>query len=240
MVSIVFAGPSLTSADRAAFPKVQFRAPAAQGDVLRCIVENPKAIGIIDGYFGDRLAVHQKEILEAMAQGIPVWGGASMGALRASELNIYGMRGVGSIFQAYLSGAISSDADVAVTHGPEELDFLATSISMVDVRATVAALRRRRVVSNEMLELIMDSSLALHFSDRTWQAIAAGVQRSNLSLPSLEKILTDSEIQQKRLDAIEVLRRLTAQTHDATPARIGPPLTTYYKKIRNRALSKAT
>ena len=45
-----------------------------------------EAIGIIDGYFERVPSVWHKEILWAMAEGIHVFGSASMGALRAAEL----------------------------------------------------------------------------------------------------------------------------------------------------------
>ena len=232
---IVFVGPSLTREDRAIFPEVRFLAPAAQGDILRCIVKKPEAIGLIDGYFGDRLAVHQKEILEAMEAGIPVLGGGSMGALRAVELTRYGMQGVGAIFEAYRSGEINSDADVAVTHGPEELGFVATSISMVDVRATIAALRRRGIVSNSEQELILQSAASIHFSERTWSEIAGGVHQTGRELLRLQKILKESSIQQKRLDAIELVRSLKGTLAQLEPTRTPPPMTSYYQAIRSRA-----
>ena len=61
--------------------------PSAQGDVYRVAQERPSAIGIVDGYFEGVLSVWHKEILWAMAEGIHVFGSASMGALRAAELH---------------------------------------------------------------------------------------------------------------------------------------------------------
>ena len=49
----------------------------------RSIAHRPRAIGIIDGYFQQVPSVWHKEILWAMAQGVHVFGSASMGALRA-------------------------------------------------------------------------------------------------------------------------------------------------------------
>jgi len=60
--------------------------PAEQGDVYRAAARKPDAIGIVDGRFQDVPAVWHKEVLWAMSRGIPVYGAASMGALRAAEL----------------------------------------------------------------------------------------------------------------------------------------------------------
>ena len=39
-----------------------------------------------------------------MSEGVPVFGAASMGALRAAELHEFGMRGIGRIFEAFRDG----------------------------------------------------------------------------------------------------------------------------------------
>ena len=71
----------------------------------RSSATRPRAVGIIDGYFQQVPSVWHKEILWAMAQGVHVFGSASMGALRAAELAPFGMRGVGLIFEAYRDGS---------------------------------------------------------------------------------------------------------------------------------------
>ena len=61
-------------------------------------------IAIIDGVFHKEPAVSHKEILEAIKKGVTVVGGASMGALRASELDDFGMIGVGRVYHDYSNG----------------------------------------------------------------------------------------------------------------------------------------
>ena len=78
--------------------------PARLGDVYRACQRRPAALLIIDGLFDQQLAVWHKEILWALAQGVRVYGAASMGALRAAELAAFGMVGVGAIFQAFSQG----------------------------------------------------------------------------------------------------------------------------------------
>ena len=56
------------------------------------------AILIVDGEFGQSLSVWHKEILHALHRGIRVVGASSMGALRAAELDRFGMEGVGEIY----------------------------------------------------------------------------------------------------------------------------------------------
>ena len=131
MTVIVFAGPSLPPADRDSFPDVEFRAPVGQGDVWRAIEDGPSAIGIIDGYFEGVPSVWHKEILLALSKGIPVAGAASMGALRAAELDTYGMTGIGAIYEAYRDGVYEDDDEVAVLHGPAETGHVAVTVPTV-------------------------------------------------------------------------------------------------------------
>ena len=67
----------------------------------------PGAIGVIDGYFDGVPSVWHKEILWALSQGIRVFGGASMGALRAAELDGFGMTGVSDASTSGIATAFS-------------------------------------------------------------------------------------------------------------------------------------
>jgi hypothetical protein len=228
---IVFAGPSLSRADIARHDTLDFLPPVARDDVLRAIDDRPEAIGIVDGHFGDRPAVLHKEILEAMAEGIEVYGAASMGALRACELHSFGMIGVGRIFRAYLNGDLTSDAAVAVAHGPAELGFPLLSVAQVDVAATARALVAREHLAPEEARALVRTSAAIFYADRTWRGIAeacAGPREA----ASLEALLSSSHVEAKRLDAIELLR--TMERAPPTVARgtkaFRPPRTPSFRR----------
>lgn len=227
---VVFAGPSVQAEDCERFPDLTFRPPAAQGDILRAAWDGAEAIGLIDGYFGDRLAPHQKEILEAMAAGIPVVGAASMGALRAAELAQYGMQGVGAIFEGYADGTMECDAEVAVSHGPEELGFVATSIAMVDVRATVAAMEAAGVIGEPRGQDILAAAQDIHFARRTPESIAEAVGGSE----EIAALLSEHRVEQKRQDSVALLEVMAAGSL-AQPDGPPPPMSRYYEAIRGRA-----
>src|SRR5262249_25127305 len=118
--AIVFLGPSLRAADLRQLSSFDVRPPAAHGDVYRAVQDHPRTIGIVDGYFEGVPSVWHKEILYALSEGVHVYGAASMGALRAAELDGFGMQGVGRIYEGYRDGLFEDDGDVAVSHGPEE------------------------------------------------------------------------------------------------------------------------
>jgi hypothetical protein len=91
MKPVVFAGPTIGAADVRHVLDADVLPPVAQGDVYRVARHGPPAIGIIDGYFDGVPSVWHKEILWAIEQGIPVFGSASMGALRFRALQSWAL-----------------------------------------------------------------------------------------------------------------------------------------------------
>ena len=114
--AVVFLGPTLTLDEGRAVLDAQYLPPAGHGDVLRAALRRPRVIAIVDGVFERQPAVWHKEILFALSKGIHVYGAASMGALRAAELDEFGMRGIGEVYRAYADGTLEDDDEVAVAH----------------------------------------------------------------------------------------------------------------------------
>jgi len=81
----------------AAILDADYYPPARKGDVYRIISSGVKTIILIDGVFHSAPSVWQRELLDAMEEGIQVLGASSMGALRAAELHQFGMVGFGVI-----------------------------------------------------------------------------------------------------------------------------------------------
>src|ERR1700758_4110244 len=106
MIAIVFSGPSLPLSKAPFVAGMEWRPPVRQGDLYKAALGRPALIGVIDGTFELVPTVWHKEILWAMAQGIHVYGAASIGALRAAELHSFGMVGIGRIFDAYRDGIL--------------------------------------------------------------------------------------------------------------------------------------
>jgi hypothetical protein len=208
MTILVFVGPTLRREDIAPFVDVVPLPPVAQGDVYRAAQRRPRAIGIIDGYFSGAPSVWHKEILWAISQGIPVFGSASMGALRAAELHAFGMRGVGRIFEAFRDGALEDDDEVAVVHGPAELGYLAASEAMVNIRATLASAEAGGVLSAASRRALEAFGKSLFFPQRNWEVLLQAAAMHGV--PAAERAaladwLTRGRVDQKRADALEML-----------------------------------
>lgn len=213
MTIAVFAGPSLARAD-ASVPGITYLPPAAEGDLYRAARQGPRAIGLIDGYFEAQPAVWHKEILWAMAQGIHVFGAASMGALRAAELWSFDMVGVGTIYRAYRCGALIDDAEVAVLHGPPELGYPSVTEALVNVRANLSRARAKGVLSNEMRHRLLQSAQAVYYKDRTWERIFAKAVSDGIAKDEAARLkdwLKKNSFDLKRRDAGMLIRLMKAR-----------------------------
>ncbi len=224
---LVFVGPSLTPDDKTNFNQAQYAPPCEEGDVIRAMDAGFKAVGIIDGFFGDRRAVSHKEILLALSKGVAVYGAASMGALRAAELDSWGMQGVGSIYEKYRCGKFMDDGDVAVTHGPAELEFPVTSLAVVDVEATLASLVARRQITDYEMKRLMDVARGIFYVERSWAALAEAGFKDTETQTQMTQLFTSGAVQAKRLDALALMQKFE---HNALPDlfhRPAPPPKTF-------------
>jgi hypothetical protein len=199
MTSYVFAGPTLASAEVQAACGAICLPPVALGDVYQIAQKRPEAIGIIDGYFDGVPAVWHKEILWAMAEGVHVFGCASMGALRAAELHDFGMRGVGRIFEWYRDGTLEDDDEVAVLHGPKETGYVALSEPMVNIRATLEKAIEQRVIGPGTRQALEALAKSLFYQQRSWEALFDHPDAK--ALPAAERAAVQAWLPQGRVDA---------------------------------------
>jgi hypothetical protein len=214
-VKVIFVGPSLHR-DLAFLRRRQddivWAGPARCGDIARAARSGVTAIALVDGLFDQSAAPWHKEVLSALSLGLPVGGGASMGALRAAECDAFGMTGIGAIYRRYAAGDIVDDAEVAQLHAPEELNYLPLTEPMVNVEPTLARLDRQGVVSAVAVRALAEAARLTHYSERTY----AEIIRRSADLDADEAQAAGAwfqanAIDQKRLDALEVLDWLRGQ-----------------------------
>ncbi len=207
----VFIGPTISAATAGKYLDAEYLPPAAQGDVFKVAQGAPLAIGIVDGYFHRVPSVWHKEILWALSQGIHVFGSASMGALRAAELDSFGMVGVGQIYEDYRDGTNSNDDEVAVTHGPAETGYLALSEALVNIRPTLRQAQEERVISSATGAALLKIAAATFFPERSYDNLIACARLENLpgvEIDTLADWLEAGRINQKRHDAIDMLKHM--------------------------------
>jgi len=221
---LAFLGPSLPAAEaRRLVPGVELWPPICQGD-LSTVVErlHPRAVLIVDGEFSQSLSVWHKEILHALGLGIRVIGASSMGALRAAELDRFGMEGVGEIYAYYRDGWLTSDADVALLHSDADEGYRALTWALVDVRATVQALGKLGELNGDDAAAVLHAAEALHFTARTQRAMARQLALEGMTEPragELAKLLGAGYVDQKARDAVEGFEHLARL--DEIPPPVG-------------------
>ncbi|REE28371.1 hypothetical protein C7452_0379 [Methanothermobacter defluvii] len=203
---IIFTGPSLSHLEASAILEADYRPPVRRGDIQEAMKENPDIIGIIDGVFHQSPAVGHREIIDALRKGVKVVGGASMGALRASELSELGMVGVGRIFTSYLEGEIESDDDVAVAFNPENLEPL--SDSLVSIEFNLKRALRRGVIGDPDFRELMDTARKIFYPLRNYRRILHEARIPDDVKESLLLFLESEGRDLKREDALEVIHHI--------------------------------
>lgn len=207
---VVYTGTSISYSDAKKILDADYRPPVKRDDIRRIIRSSPDIIGIIDGVFFDSAAVAHREIIEALRSGITVVGGASMGALRASELESYGMVGAGKIYEMYRSGIIESDDEVAVTFNAETMEAL--SVPLVNIRLTVKAAHDAGILTGEQAASIIGIARKIFYPERSYQNIITGSLKEGIIEDSDKEKLLDffkrHEVDVKREDAVLVLEKI--------------------------------
>jgi len=207
---VVFLGSSLPVTEAAKILDADYRPPVKRGDIEALMKRPPPAIAVIDGEFFQSLAISPKEILRALEQGIPVWGAASLGALRAVELHPFGMIGVGTVFRLYRSGRVRSDDEVAVAYSSEHARPL--SEAMINIRVALNQARRDGVIAHAACRRLIREAKSMYFPERSWTGLwhSASKWLPPSDSRALRRYLARTNPDVKRDDARRLLEKLGA------------------------------
>ncbi|WP_292467185.1 TfuA-related McrA-glycine thioamidation protein [Methanolobus sp.] len=208
--ALIFAGTSISHEDAAKVLDATYWPPISRGDVNKAICQGYTVIGIIDGMFFSRAAVGHKEIIRATKEGITVVGGCSMGALRASELDVHGMTGVGQIYEWYRDGVIEDDDEVAVAINPDT--FEPVSNPMVNIRETFKVALRSQIINDDEFRHVTELAKRTHYTERSYYGITKRASREGIipedKADELLRFCIENECDVKRDDALLVLEKI--------------------------------
>lgn len=232
----VFAGPSLSGSPVLELDGVCPHPPIAHGDLYRLRLGPGDVVLIVDGVYQHTAPVRHKEILELYSAGTPVYGTASLGALRACEHQGHGMAGLGTVFAWYRDGRLISDADVALTHGDADIGFRAFTHALVSVLGAADRLTADGRLDPGTASRVVELARVVHFSLRTNAALLAAAGEQELTGPIrlvLEKLGADGCGDIKRLDAEAAVRDLLTGAAPSPPADdVQVPVTSYRREWR--------
>jgi hypothetical protein len=105
------------------------------------------------------------------------------------------------------------DSDVALLHAPQELDYAALTVPLVNLRATLRYLSEQATLSVADAVDIEAAAASLFYKERTWSAL---LSRARVPLGADAAMLRDNYVDQKRIDALELLealRRMPTERH---------------------------
>src|SRR5262249_53744493 len=154
-----------------------------------------------------------RELLFAVERGGRILGAASIGALRAAELDSFGMEGIGEIYRRYRTGIIDSDDEVAVLHGPAADEFRPLTEALVTIRHNLGRARRRGVLSFRAAATALRTMRRLHFTHRTHAALLSAVPDDQrlAFVAFLDREAVDLKRQDARLLARTIARRVAGK-----------------------------
>lgn len=211
-MKVIFAGPTLYGADITTSPHYELRPPARQGDFYKAVQDGATVIGLIDGVYEYVPAIWHKEILYGLSKGVHTFGAASMGALRAAECASFGMVGIGEIYEAYATGRLEDDSDVALSHAPAEVGFLPLSVPLVNATATISKCLELSRISPEEHNCLLTAAKRMFFKTRTYKELVRSSISNQARAADILEELRENSINQKLLDA-----QLLIETVIATP-----------------------
>ncbi len=209
---VIFLGPSLTHEKaRKILPDADYRPPAKKGDFLRLAADpDVTMVGLVDGVFLQDYPPTPIEVYQlARKEGTLLAGAASLGALRAVELEKFGMVGIGKIFQLYKSRKINADDEVAVTFAPEG-DYKLQSEAMLDIRYNLFLAKKKDIIGSDTKKVLASVAKEIYFPHRNYAHIIEEARNRYKALDgeirAFEKYIGSNRKSLKEIDAIRLVR----------------------------------
>ncbi|MGE0242393.1 MAG: TfuA-like protein [Nitrososphaeraceae archaeon] len=210
---IVFLGPSLNLEKAKKVINADFRAPAKKGDFIKLSMMSETCIVIlIDGVFLQDYPPTPIEVFQVIRKNnFQVYGASSIGALRAVELEKFGMKGIGKIFELYRKNIINSDDEVAVTFDSE---YNLISEAMIDIRYNIFLALKNKVIDNETKKIMVKIAKSIYFPYRNYDYI---VEKAIELFPSKKEsflrfkvYIINNRISLKEADALKTLQYISS------------------------------
>ncbi|HEX5673108.1 MAG TPA: TfuA-like protein [Nitrososphaeraceae archaeon] len=213
---IVYLGPTLRREEAVKILDADYRDPAKKGDFLMLSQDSDekKYVGFIDGVFLHDYPPPPIEVYHlATRKNIELIGASSLGALRAVELEKFGMKGIGKIFQLFKNGVINADDEVAVTfvRGTNILQ----SEAMIDIRFNLFLAYKKGIITNETKKGFAKIAKSVYFPFRNYEDL---INLTQQKCPSIR-------------DELENFRSYILKNRDSLKARDAVKLLKYLKTV---------
>lgn len=208
---IIFLGPSLGHEKARKILEAEYRPPAKKGDFLQLAGSGSSVniVGLVDGLFLQDYPPTPIEVYQlVMKKNTLLVGAASLGALRAVELEKFGMVGIGKIFELYKKCKVHADDEVAVTFAEDKQ--ILQSEAMIDIRFNLFLAQRKGVIDEVTKRAIAKVAKRTYFPYRNYVDI---IDKSKELYPELTNQLESfrsyihvNRQSLKERDAIKLIR----------------------------------
>jgi hypothetical protein len=213
---IVYLGPTLNREEASKILDADYRDPAKKGDFLRLshTSEEKKYVGFIDGVFLHDYPPSPIEVYHlATRKNIELIGASSLGALRAVELEKFGMKGIGKIFQLFKNGILNADDEIAVTFVRDK--NILQSEALIDIRFNLFLAYKKGIITKQTKKRFVKIAKNIYFPFRNYEDI---VRLTEEQFPSIH-------------DELENFRDYILKNRDSLKARDARKLLKYLKTI---------
>lgn len=213
---IVYLGPTLNREEASKILDADYRDPAKKGDFLRLshTSDEKKYVGFIDGVFLHDYPPSPIEVYHlATRKNIELIGASSLGALRAVELEKFGMKGIGKIFQLFKNGILNADDEVAVTFVRDK--NILQSEALIDIRFNLFLAYKKGIITKQTKKRFVKTAKNTYFPFRNYEDIARLTEEQ---FPSIH-------------DELENFRDYILKNRDSLKARDARKLLKYLKTI---------
>lgn len=180
--ALIYLGPSLSHEKaRQVLPDAEYLRPARKGDLAGLIAkrrnaDSPLLVGLVDGVFLQDYPPSPIEVYQLAVQpNITLVGSSSLGALRAVELEKFGMMGIGRVFNLFKGGKLDADDEVAVTF--TDGDFGLLSEAMIDIRYNLFLAHKKGFIDSKARSALTRTAKQTYFPHRSYSNIVEEASR---------------------------------------------------------------
>jgi len=215
-IPIVFLGPSLSIEKARKIINAEFLPPAKKGDFIKLsLTSEKKIIILIDGVFLQDYPPTPIEVFQVVNKNnFQVYGASSLGALRAVELEKFGMKGYGQVFELFKKNIINSDDEVAVTF---DNSYNLLSEAMIDIRYNLFLAFKKGIIDKETKQLITRTAKKIYFPFRSYENIVKKsielYSDTRDSIEDFHNFVSTQRQSLKELDAMGILKKIAKNPH---------------------------
>jgi hypothetical protein len=203
-------------------PRIRQYPPARRGDLLEASIAPEDSVLIVDGTIIQEPGPSHREILDLLNRDVNVFGAASTGALRASELTRFGMVGLGVIFEALVQGKLQDDGELVACMHPTT--FQLTTMPLLNLRCVLKAMGDELSLRSGDLKNLFHRAISIPLLERDIDSISqVWASEGSTVVDAFHRLASSEMCDAKSRDAMFAMTKVS-EHHSIDVAGCGPKL----------------